>query len=375
MTDETPIRLPFEPGDVCVHAHANGAVYVVNDRHEYTFTTLANAVAVAGRAREGANTVFLAWDNDDSPLVHQVLDAVRATGVVTSDFGTLIPPFTFHDGTNALMVAAGTGETAIVDELIARGVDVDERDDHGATALHHGALRGHVGPVRALLDAGATTSIFDAAGITALGYARRNAHDDVAALLDPRADTARVRYNPPTYDADAATSEPVVARTRGIEQLLVLAVAAGIVCFVVAAVVASTETPTPALLFGTVGICVLVLAARRVRGSAIEVGDDEIVAWSGGRERARVDLSRIDKVSAHGGTSRFVASATLESTDSTGARSRISVFLPPRSYVPDSWVAPLLQRILSDADRGRIVLDEASRGQLVRFLAKHNQRR
>ncbi len=54
-----------------------------------------------------------------------------------------------------LVSAAGSGDIAEVKRLIAGGVDVNERNTRGTTALMSGAFYGHLEIVQALLEAGA----------------------------------------------------------------------------------------------------------------------------------------------------------------------------------------------------------------------------
>ncbi|KAF7562058.1 hypothetical protein G7046_g2099 [Stylonectria norvegica] len=56
-------------------------------------------------------------------------------------------------GDTLLFVASGNQATLKM--LLAQGIDINQRNDKGATALHYAALRGHVGGVKLLLGNGA----------------------------------------------------------------------------------------------------------------------------------------------------------------------------------------------------------------------------
>ena len=73
-----------------------------------------------------------------------------------------------------LHVAAGGGESSIVDFLIKSGAPLEARDNDGATPLHHAAAYGRSEAAEILLDAGANPSAINAAGRTPLVPATKN---------------------------------------------------------------------------------------------------------------------------------------------------------------------------------------------------------
>lgn len=94
--------------------------------------------------------------------------------------------------------AAGHGFSARLDLLARHGIDVsgvevvipslpddpNERDEHGATALHHAAWDGDLSLIRTLLDAGADLSVTDTRfGTTPQGWAEHAFQDEAAELL------------------------------------------------------------------------------------------------------------------------------------------------------------------------------------------------
>lgn len=74
----------------------------------------------------------------------------------------------------------------IVKALIDRGGDVNVKQQGGWTPLHQAAARGLLGMMSVLLDHGATPSVPNDEGFTALQLALRNGHGEAAALLRRR---------------------------------------------------------------------------------------------------------------------------------------------------------------------------------------------
>lgn len=93
-----------------------------------------------------------------------------------------------HHPTTALTIAAERGDTAQVRKLIAEGVDVNEKDSSGYTALMWAARNGHTEIARALVDARADMNVRDCAvnGWTPLMHAIHKNQNDAARLLIER---------------------------------------------------------------------------------------------------------------------------------------------------------------------------------------------
>ncbi len=91
---------------------------------------------------------------------------------------------------NKLIEAAKDGNMHNVRALLAKGADVNAKDNHqGATALMFAADYGHADVVRALLARGAHVNAKDSDGITALMFAAWKGHADIVrALLAKGAD-------------------------------------------------------------------------------------------------------------------------------------------------------------------------------------------
>jgi hypothetical protein len=88
-----------------------------------------------------------------------------------------------------LIATASDGDAAGVQGLLARGADVNAKDDHGRTALMEASWNGQLAVVQTLLAKGADVSAKDGWGETALMKASWNGQPEVVqALLAKGAD-------------------------------------------------------------------------------------------------------------------------------------------------------------------------------------------
>ncbi len=155
MVTSRPIHgLPaMEAGDVYVYAFANGAIFVRYHDGRSLLAPLAEVEVVARGCHDAGHRVVVAWEA--APIAVDVVARIRDAGVPVVEFPDGLPPHTWGEGTNPLMEAAALGTDAILDDLVARGVDLHLRDDSGSTALHHAAANGQLDAVDALVAAGA----------------------------------------------------------------------------------------------------------------------------------------------------------------------------------------------------------------------------
>lgn len=122
---------------------------------------------------------------------------------------------TFAKGTTLLMMAARSGNLAIVQSLVDAGESIDLQDDDGFSALSHAAARGHENIVELLLDAGASAGLDDRHGLATLRQAAKSGCIDLVMQLishqgsDPdliipqlRGDVSLKDIKPDTLDPD-----------------------------------------------------------------------------------------------------------------------------------------------------------------------------
>jgi uncharacterized protein len=88
-------------------------------------------------------------------------------------------------GDAPLIAAATKGRTACVDLLLRSGADVHvrERRFERSTPLHYAAMDGRTAIVKLLLAHGINIHVEDAEGRSALWFAEREFHEDIADLL------------------------------------------------------------------------------------------------------------------------------------------------------------------------------------------------
>lgn len=89
----------------------------------------------------------------------------------------------FASGTPRLHLAAADGNVDLVTYELDKGVDVDNKDKKGATALMYAARNGHSSVVALLLKRGASWKVALPKGETALSIAQRHQHSEVVELL------------------------------------------------------------------------------------------------------------------------------------------------------------------------------------------------
>ena len=164
---------PLDPGDVYLYSHGNGAIFVLEARGRSRLVTLDDAVAVVAGCHTAGGRVVVGWD--DTAIARAVIERIRSAGVPVVEAAGAQPPHTWGEGTDAVMEAAAVAADRLLDDLLARGVDVQHRDDSGSTALHHAAAHGNLHAIEALVSAGADLDLANHDGFTphALALATR----------------------------------------------------------------------------------------------------------------------------------------------------------------------------------------------------------
>ena len=99
--------------------------------------------------------------------------STRSTTQVSSPALHISPAGTFYPSFPPLLCSAETGDIAWMDECLAQGMDPNEQDYFGATALMYAATMGQNDIVHELLEAKADPSLRDNAGRTCLFLASR----------------------------------------------------------------------------------------------------------------------------------------------------------------------------------------------------------
>lgn len=154
---------PLGPGDIYLHALANGALFLLESDGRSRLVTLDDAASIATGCHQAGCRILAACD--DAPIAIAAMHRLRATGVSLVEIEAPSPQ-SWDEGTTALMEAAVHGNQRLLEDLLARGVPVDQRDDSGSSALHHAAAHGNVEAIDALLAAGATVDLVNHDGLT-----------------------------------------------------------------------------------------------------------------------------------------------------------------------------------------------------------------
>lgn len=130
-----------------------------------------------------------------SAIADPVLDLVREASIPVTASPAIHPDAKRSGGSTTLMSFAYMGAVELIQDLLARGADLDGEDDGGCTALMYAANAGHERAVAVLLKAGADYNHRDREGGTALMYAAQHGHlGPVKRLLAVGAD-GRARRN------------------------------------------------------------------------------------------------------------------------------------------------------------------------------------
>ncbi|MFH1112746.1 MAG: ankyrin repeat domain-containing protein [Pseudomonadota bacterium] len=86
--------------------------------------------------------------------------------------------------TSLLMLASAMGDLKVVADLLAKGENVNARNEIGKTALIFAVSQGHPKVVQTLLKAGADPNLKDKDGATAASLAKKNGRYDVLKILE-----------------------------------------------------------------------------------------------------------------------------------------------------------------------------------------------
>jgi ankyrin repeat protein len=122
----------------------------------------------------------------------------------------------------------GFGNTALVKEVIARGADVNAKDEEGRTPLMVAAGSEYFSPdtIQLLIDAGADLNAVSAGGETALDFAKRAGQAQVVELLvKAGAKGGAAREQPAPKPTPAATARAAVERSLPLLQRSAIAFA------------------------------------------------------------------------------------------------------------------------------------------------------
>ncbi|MCC6852889.1 MAG: ankyrin repeat domain-containing protein [Rubrivivax sp.] len=153
--------------------------------HVATFARRRKAVRALLQA--GADSAALDRDRYDAVTVAAVADDEETLAVLLAGGASAKLVTSRYDGT-ALIAAAHLGHVGVVRQLIAAGAPLDLVNNLHWTALIESIVLGDGGPrhqatLKALLDAGASTSLADRQGATPLQLARQRGYREMERML------------------------------------------------------------------------------------------------------------------------------------------------------------------------------------------------
>lgn len=182
MTDRSPVGSHrIEPGDVYLYAHANGAILEMTTDERSRLVTLAEAEAIVHGCHQAGHRVFTA--QEDTLIARMAIATLDATGVPLLTVADAARPQHWPNGSTALIEAAAVGNDRILDDLVERGVELDQVDDSGSTALHHAAANGNLHALEALVAGGAEIDRVNVMGLTPHMLANATRQADAARQL------------------------------------------------------------------------------------------------------------------------------------------------------------------------------------------------
>jgi len=155
-------------------------------------------LVTAARAVDLATNRYVALFRDDSGRSDAVAEQIRNAATAIVEDATSHRPES--EGVTSLIVAALTGDEAVLDDLIARGAVVNATDDYDRTALFHAVRAGRTTVVQQLLRSGADPSLAAQHGLTPLIEAARRGHQQIVELLLAAGANPRSRHR---YGGDA----------------------------------------------------------------------------------------------------------------------------------------------------------------------------
>jgi hypothetical protein len=121
-------------------------------------------------------------DNKATPLI---LACYRNNEAVALFLLDKVSNINYNSGMGtALMAAIMSGNKVIIEKLIAKKADLDQKDTQGKTALIYAAFNNNNEIVQMLIKAGANKKLADTENKTALDFAKLNKNTQLIILLD-----------------------------------------------------------------------------------------------------------------------------------------------------------------------------------------------
>lgn len=181
LLDQQRQREGIIPVKMIAHIFADGGVCLfVEPNPDGTWLTVRQLARVLEIAEPGGNSLSISAEPGDAALQAPALEVANASRCPRDTTPVLS---VFRAGTTSLHFAAEKARLDIVREQVARGADLEARDDLQYTPLILASFRGH-GPIaQALVAAGASVKAADRHGNTPLHFAAQSGDLPLAQLL------------------------------------------------------------------------------------------------------------------------------------------------------------------------------------------------
>lgn len=157
----------FDPNTVEPERGDTGLVLAVREGSMKVFDVLLNARGVNPeiRIKNGDTALMIAAYKRNRPAV----EALLAKGAEVN-----------RPGWTALHYAAAAGDNDIVSLLLAKSAYIDAESPNKTTPIMMAARGGHIYTVKLLLDEGADATLKNELGMTAIDFAKKYEHNDIA---------------------------------------------------------------------------------------------------------------------------------------------------------------------------------------------------
>lgn len=169
------ISLIFIPFYNCAMESSNNDILIkaIREDNQDTFNSLLSQdIDVNKRSRDCKIPLIMAIYLGRTQMVHQLLE-----------HGTIVNPKNPNEEIPLLTAAVWNDTPSIVADLLAHSANINAKGASGENALIRAARHGKTAVVETLLENGIQLNEKDAGGNTALDWARENHHHDIVRLL------------------------------------------------------------------------------------------------------------------------------------------------------------------------------------------------
>ena len=182
---------PIAAGDICVFTHGTHAVSIVDDAGRHEQVTLGDARRTVVDVNRAGNTVWLGAEY--APAAIESAQALAGPRIHFENFSPDTRPGD-PDTLAPLAAACRDGSTELIDDLLARGADVNTPDSFGLTPVHYTSAAQDEATTRRLLAAGAKRANLVSPHTVHTSSDRRTAAEQLDPQAVPTGASGRIRF-------------------------------------------------------------------------------------------------------------------------------------------------------------------------------------